>query len=111
MKHQLTRTETKVVRLISLGCTTRQVASVLGMPSNTADNHRWHAMQKLGVHTMAALTRMAIDQGITSLSDRLTDEELAKASLCSRIDPSQGIDPPTQIDQSEEADAEDDMPA
>src|SRR4051812_8096100 len=55
MKHLLTRTQTKVVRLISLGCTTRQVASILGISPSTADNHRWQAMRKLGVHTMAGL--------------------------------------------------------
>jgi DNA-binding CsgD family transcriptional regulator len=74
----MTPTEAKVVRLISLGCTTRQVATILGIAESTADNHRWRAMKKLDVHTSVALTRTAINLGITSLSDRLTDEELAK---------------------------------
>ena len=105
MKHQLTRTETKVVRLVSLGCTTRQVGSILGISSNTADNHRWRAMRKLGVRTVAALTRAAIELGFTSLNDRLTGEELAKASQGSRIDPSQELNSTTPIGEPEKPDA------
>src|SRR5262245_11702951 len=105
MKHPLTRTQAKVARLVSLGCTTRQVASILGISTSTADNHRWLAMRKLGVHTMAGLTRAAIERGITSLRDRLTPEELAKASLDCRLGASQDLRPTTTSEQSKEADA------
>src|SRR2546423_790808 len=106
MNHKLTRTEAKVARLISLGCTTRHVAAILGISIKTVENHRWRAMRKLDVHTMAALTRAALDLGITSLDARLTDPELDKLSLASRLDPPEGIAPPTPIDRTEEAKAE-----
>src|SRR5262245_32119910 len=76
-KQSLTPAETRVVRLVSLGCTTRQVAKLLSVTESTADNHRSRAMKKLGVSTVAALTRAAIASGITSMDDRLTDEEQA----------------------------------
>src|SRR5262245_18187817 len=107
MKHPLTQMQAKVVRLISLGSTTRQVACILGISTSTADNHRWQAMRKLEVHTMAGLTRTAIEAGITSLSDRLTPEELTKAFLGCRLDDSQDVRPPTDVDQSKEAKTDD----
>src|SRR5262249_13715601 len=76
----LTRMEVKVARLISLSCTTRQIGAILGISEKTVANHRWQAMKKLGVHTMAALTRVAVVSGISSLDDRLTDDELSKLS-------------------------------
>jgi DNA-binding CsgD family transcriptional regulator len=77
-RQTLTPTESKVVRLVSLGCTTRQVAIILGIAESTVDNHRSRGMKKLGVHTIGTLTRAAIASGITSLDDRLTDAERAK---------------------------------
>ncbi len=81
----LTTAEDRVVRLVSLGCTTRQAAAILGVSHSTADNHRWRAMQKLGVHSLAALMRAAMSLGITSLDDRLTEAELTKAAECGRL--------------------------
>jgi DNA-binding CsgD family transcriptional regulator len=75
----MTPMETKVVRLVSLGCTTLEVAAILGTKESTVDNHRWRAMKKLGVGNGVTLTRAAIASGITSMGDCLTDAERAKS--------------------------------
>jgi DNA-binding CsgD family transcriptional regulator len=74
----VTRTEKKVVRLISLGCTSREAGAILGVSASTIDNHRARAMKHLGVRTAAALTRRALQLGITSLDDRLTENEVER---------------------------------
>ena len=75
----LTPTEARVVRLVSLGCTSRDVAAILGIAESTADNHRTRAMKKLAVRSAGLLTRTALALGFTSLEDKLSEEELAKA--------------------------------
>ena len=74
---KLTSMERRVVRLVSLGCTVKQVAAILGRSVHTVDNHKTRAMRKLGVHNLAQLTREAIKLGITSLEDRLDSRESA----------------------------------
>ncbi len=76
---KLTPMERRVVRLVSLGCTVREVAAILGRSVHTVDNHKTRAMRKLGVHNLAQLTREALRLGITSLEDHLTEEELLRA--------------------------------
>jgi DNA-binding CsgD family transcriptional regulator len=75
----LTIREKEVVRLVSLGCTTGQVAAILRISSSTADNHRTRAMAKLGTDKAALVTRLAIKQRITNLNDRLTATERRRA--------------------------------
>jgi DNA-binding CsgD family transcriptional regulator len=72
----LTRTEAKVVRLVSLGCANNEIAAILGIAESTADNHRTSAMKKMGVRSAGTLTRVALVLGFTSLDDKLTDEVL-----------------------------------
>ncbi len=75
MSENLTKRETEVVRLISLGCTVEEAAAVLKLAPNTVDNHKARAMAKLGVDKAALLTRVAIKKRISSLNDRLTPSE------------------------------------
>jgi DNA-binding CsgD family transcriptional regulator len=74
--------ENRVLRLISLGCTVKQAAAILGRATRTIDKHKLHGMRKLGVHNQAMLTRRVIQLGVTSLEDALTSQEreLAEAA-------------------------------
>ena len=56
----LTSREREILQLIAEGNTTKEMAARLGISARTADVHRTHIMQKLGVHNVAGLTRMAI---------------------------------------------------
>jgi len=49
----LTEREVEVLRLITYGLTTRQVARRLAISPRTADHHVEHIYTKLGVHTRA----------------------------------------------------------
>jgi DNA-binding NarL/FixJ family response regulator len=79
MTVHLTFREKQVIRLVTLGCSVRQVAAVLRLAPSTVDNHRTRAMAKLGTDKAALLTRIAIKRRITSLSDRLTPAEKRRA--------------------------------
>ena len=60
----LTSREREILQLIAEGNTTKEIATRLGISARTADVHRTHIMQKLGVHNVAGLTRMAIAFGL-----------------------------------------------
>jgi DNA-binding CsgD family transcriptional regulator len=78
---RLTKRESEVVRLISLGCTTIEIGRILDIAEATADNTRTRAMRKLRISKAALLTRVAIQTGITSPMDKLTSEEKLKAGI------------------------------
>lgn len=56
-----------MVRLISEGRTTREIAEALNLSENTIHTHRQHIMRKLYRHSIAELTKYAIRTGLTSL--------------------------------------------
>ena len=64
---ELSPREREVVRLISDGLTTRQIARQLNLSVNTVHTHRKHIMKKLDRHNVAALTKYAVSTGLTSL--------------------------------------------
>ena len=70
----------QIVRLKSLGCTSHEIAAILGMSRWTVENHQFQAKQRLGVSKAALLTRIAIKYKISSLNDELTKSELRKLS-------------------------------
>jgi DNA-binding CsgD family transcriptional regulator len=72
---RLTPRERQIVRLISLGCTVKEVAAVLGIGRSTVDNHKGRAMNKLGVHKATQLLRIAMKHGYSSVDDKLTSDE------------------------------------
>lgn len=74
-KVYLTNREHEVVRLISLGCTTTDVANILGVAEPTVDTHRTKAMAKIGVKKVATLTRYAIRHRVSTINDDLTPSE------------------------------------
>jgi DNA-binding NarL/FixJ family response regulator len=60
----LTAREAEVLRLLSLGLTTRQVADRLVITAKTADHHVQHIYTKIGVSTRGAAALFAIEHGI-----------------------------------------------
>ena len=63
----LTPREREVLQLLAEGRSTREIADRLCVTSKTVYYHRERTMEKLGIHTVAGLTRYAIEQGLTSL--------------------------------------------
>jgi DNA-binding NarL/FixJ family response regulator len=60
----LTAREAEVLRLLTLGLTTRQIAQRLVISAKTADHHIQHVYTKIGVSTRGAAALFAIEQGI-----------------------------------------------
>jgi DNA-binding NarL/FixJ family response regulator len=63
----LSRRERQVLQLLAEGKRTREVAALLRVDVKTAETHRAHIMEKLGIHETAGLVRYALRQGVTSL--------------------------------------------
>lgn len=68
----------QIVRLTSLGCTSHEIATILGMSRWTVENHQFQAKERLGVSKAAVLTRIAIKFKISPLDDELTRGEQRK---------------------------------
>jgi DNA-binding NarL/FixJ family response regulator len=64
---QLTDREREVLALIAEGRSNKEVANQLGIGVRTIETHRERIMRKLGIHTIAGLTRFAIQNGVISL--------------------------------------------
>jgi HD-GYP domain-containing protein (c-di-GMP phosphodiesterase class II) len=60
----LTAREAEVLRLLSLGLTTREVADRLVISAKTADHHVQHISTKIGVSTRGAAALFAIEHGV-----------------------------------------------
>jgi two-component system response regulator NreC len=56
----LTDREREVLRLLALGHTNQEIAKLIFVSVRTAETHRAHIMQKLGLNTRAELVRYAI---------------------------------------------------
>lgn len=63
----LTDREIEVLQQIAEGKTSREVADALQISQKTVENHRHNLMDKLGVHTVAGLTKWAIREGLTGM--------------------------------------------
>ena len=63
----LTPKERQVLQLISEGHTTREIADILFVSVSTIETHRNHLFSKLGVKSVADLTKIAIRMGLTEL--------------------------------------------
>jgi two-component system response regulator NreC len=62
----LTPREREVLQLIAEGSTTKEIASQLNVSAKTVDTHRRQIMDKLKLHSIADLTKFAIQEGLTS---------------------------------------------
>jgi two-component system response regulator NreC len=60
----LSEREREVLRLLALGHTNQEIASLLFISVRTAETHRAHVMQKLGLTSRAELVRYALDHGL-----------------------------------------------
>ena len=58
------------VALLADGAKTREIAASLHISEKTVETHRGHIMQKLNLHSIAELTKFAVKNGLTSLSDQ-----------------------------------------
>jgi two-component system, NarL family, response regulator NreC len=65
----LTPTEEAVVRLLTLGHTNAEVATLTGLGLRTIEAHRSRIQKKLGLRTRAELVRFVREAGILSASD------------------------------------------
>ena len=60
----LTAREREILAHIAEGSTNREIGGALGISTRTVEAHRDSLMRKLGIRTVAGLTRLAIEQGI-----------------------------------------------
>ena len=60
----LSEREREVLRLLALGHTNQEIAKMLYISVRTAETHRAHIMQKLGLETRAELVRYALVNGM-----------------------------------------------
>ena len=61
---QLTSRERDVLRGVSRGLTNKAIAGELGISRRTVEAHRESLMRKLAIHSVAGLTRFALEVGV-----------------------------------------------
>jgi DNA-binding NarL/FixJ family response regulator len=61
--------ELEIVQLLAEGQTSPQIARKLHISTRTVESHRHNIMKKLGVHSLAEITKYAIREGLTSIED------------------------------------------
>jgi DNA-binding NarL/FixJ family response regulator len=64
---RLTPRQVEVLKLIAAGRTTKQIALELDISVKTVETHRSQLMERLGVHDVAGLVRVAIKAGVSKL--------------------------------------------
>jgi DNA-binding NarL/FixJ family response regulator len=60
----LSARERQVLQLVAEGKTTKEIATLLGISTKTAESHRTRLMRKLEIHDTAGLVRYAIRRGL-----------------------------------------------
>jgi DNA-binding NarL/FixJ family response regulator len=63
---ELSKREREVLQMVAEGCTTKEIATALGVSIKTIESHRQQLMAKLKVDSVAELTKYAIREGLTS---------------------------------------------
>jgi DNA-binding NarL/FixJ family response regulator len=61
----LTDRERQILQLLAEGRPAKQIATDLGVSIKTVETHRANIMKKLGLHSIAELTKYAIREGLT----------------------------------------------
>ena len=64
----LTAREREVLQLLAEGRSTKQIAIHLQLSVKTVETHRMKIMRKLNIHSIAGLTKYAIQEGLIALS-------------------------------------------
>jgi two-component system, NarL family, response regulator NreC len=65
----LSSREREVLKLLAEGYTNSEIAKTLVLSERTVEKHRAEVMDKLGIHNLAGLVRVAIRYGLVSLND------------------------------------------
>jgi DNA-binding CsgD family transcriptional regulator len=65
--HRLTARQREVLQLIAEGRSAKEVAAILKISTRTAEAHKAHILEVLGVGSTAELTQYAIRNGIISV--------------------------------------------
>jgi DNA-binding NarL/FixJ family response regulator len=65
---RLSPRQIEVLRLITEGLTSREIASRLGLSEKTVETHRSAVAQRLGIRDVAGLVRYAVRVGLTSVA-------------------------------------------
>lgn len=68
-KEALTPREREVLQLLAEGLTSRKIGERLGAALKTIESHRTNIIAKLDLHSTAELTKYAVREGLTRLSD------------------------------------------
>jgi DNA-binding NarL/FixJ family response regulator len=63
----LSAREREVLQLLAEGHSAKEIALRLHVSVKTVETHRRHIMEKLDVHSVAELTKLAVREGLTSL--------------------------------------------
>ncbi len=61
---ELTSRQRQILQLIAEGKQNKEIAGILGVSVKTVEFHRSRLMTKLGAHTVAELTRFAVQEGL-----------------------------------------------
>ncbi len=65
-RRHLSERQRDVIKLVAAGCTSAEIAERLNIKPATVVTHRRDLMQKLDLHSVAELTRYAIEHGLSS---------------------------------------------
>lgn len=65
--NQLTNRERQVLKLLAEGNSIKEIGSTLNVSAKTVETHRINIRDKLGIESLAELTKFAIREGITTL--------------------------------------------
>jgi len=65
----LTGRQREILQLIAEGQSTKEIAAILGVSVKTVETHRAQLMERVGIHDVAGLVRLAIRVGLVSPED------------------------------------------
>ncbi len=75
MQKGLSAREMEVLIMIANGRNSREIADQLCISKKTVDKHRASIRRRLGIFTIAGLTRYAIREGLIPLEDDAVEDE------------------------------------
>lgn len=84
---RLTPRQRQVLQLIAEGNTTKAIATKLGLSGKTVETHRAQLMDRLEVHDIASLVRLAIRLGLVASDPRCRSQDFSEAFLGISLDP------------------------
>ena len=61
---ELTGREREVLQLVAEGLSSKEIACALSISTRTVESHRAKLMEKLGIHRVSGLVRLAIREGL-----------------------------------------------